>query len=103
MSTDLFTGMEVDYGRPRPNLERIRRLVERVEALEECVDFWPDCCFRVATHARNVGAHSVARAVEWLTHPETLERHGHDAMHIRAEKVARTWLERAERRLMEDA
>lgn len=99
---DLFAGMAVDYGRPRLNLSRARALVEGVEAMAWEMDEFAAKGLRLAVEARELGAHSVARAVRWLIEPEVVERHGYDAMHGRAERVARGWLARQERRLWTD-
>lgn len=93
----LFAGMAVDYGTPRPNLTRARALVEGVEAMASEMDEFVEKGLRLVTEARRLGAHSVARAVRWLLEPDTLGRHGYDAMHIRAERIAHGWLRRHER------
>lgn len=103
MTPDLFTGMDVDYGEWRPSLSDVRQLVVSVDALAYSMDNWVEDCQRTIALARKLRAWSVARAVCWLMHPETLDRHGPDAMHIRAERVARNWLERWERQRMEAA
>lgn len=102
---ELFDGMAVDYGRPNfVSLTPARRLVVDVCELANIMDeSFFDCCRRVSAQARRHGAHSVARAVCWLTHPDTLSRHGYDAMHFRAEDVARRWLARQEAARLSDS
>lgn len=96
--SDLFAGMEVDWGRPNfVSLTPARALVADVCALAFIMDesFYGRCRV-VASDARRLGAHSIARAVCWIAHPDTLGRHGYDAMHFRAEDCARRWLRRVE-------
>ena len=96
MPLDLFDGMAIDYGEPVVSMKRARRLVERVEELAGEIDGLVDAGLAVEREAKALGAHSVARAVFWLLLPETLSRHGYDAMHARAERIARNWLKRME-------
>ena len=89
------------YGTPRPSLSRARELVAEVEALaawdaDTDTRDWPDVTDAVARRAERVGAHSVARAVRWLAHPCSLDRHGYDTIHFRAEDTAHRWLARME-------
>lgn len=97
MSPDLFSDLDVDYGDPRPSLARARRLVDRVEGLAFILDdTFPSACRDVGREAGSMGAHAVARACGWLSDIRTLDRHGYDAMHARAEDIARRWLQRIE-------
>lgn len=96
MTPDLFDGLDVDYGESRVSLGRARRLVERVHDLEASIDNYYEDCWAVRMEARHLGAHSVARAVGWIAHPDTLGRHGPDVMFARAERVATAWLRRQE-------
>ncbi len=97
MTPDLFAGMEVDYGEWRPSLSDARKLVAEVEGLASLTDTFYDQCQRVIARARKLGAWSVARAVCWISTPDTFDRYGYSEVHIRVEKVARKWLERWER------
>lgn len=100
---DMF-GPDVDYGKPRPSLARARELVAAIELLETRVDeTWrPEVC-RIAEEARQIGAHSVARAARWLASYRLWDKggwismNGPDAAHWHVEDCARRWLARQER------
>ena len=94
--SEMFDG--ADFGSPNfVSLKRARDLVADVEDLANVVDeTWPDRIMSVAEKARRMGAFSVERVVWWLFNPCTLDRHGYDAMHFRAEDVAHRWLRRQE-------
>jgi hypothetical protein len=47
-----------------------------------------------------MGAHSVARALRWLAHPETYERYGLFGADTTVTAAARRWCERVERSRM---
>jgi hypothetical protein len=88
-----------DFGAPNfVSLTRARALVADVCDLANVMDeTFHTRCRAVERAAKRQGAHSVARAVCWLRQIETLSRHGYDAMHIHAERVAHRWLARQER------
>lgn len=58
---------------------------------------WLDRITATAERARRTKAYSIERVVWWLLDVRTLDRHGYDAMHIRAEAAAHRWLVRQER------
>lgn len=98
MTTELFPPDEVT-GPPlrSARLAKARRLLADVEALAWNMEpTFHDDCTRVAERAERMGAHSVARAVRRLCNPETLDRHGYDAMHSRAEGAALRYLAQIE-------
>lgn len=91
---EMFEG--VPLGTARVSLARARFLVEQVENLGHEIDDYYESCAFVLNLARRMRAHAVARVVGWLADPRTLDRHGYDAMHGRAERVANRWLRRQE-------
>ena len=93
---EMFEG--ADLGSPNfVSLAKARALVADVVDLANVMDeTFVDRCEAVVSRARKMGAHSIARACRWLWAPGTLDRHGYDAMHFRAEDVAHRWLRRQE-------
>ena len=93
---EMFDG--VPLGSPNfVSLAKARALVADVEDLANVMDetFYTQCQ-ALARQAESMGAHSVARVCRWVWRVDTLERHGYDAMHFRAEDVAHRWLRRQE-------
>ena len=94
---DLSLFPDLPTAPPVPSLTKARALLARVEDLESVMDDFPAECRAVARYAKNLGAHSVARACRWISCYEAFERHGYDAIHARAERIAEKWVERLER------
>ena len=89
------------YGTPRPSLSRARELVERIVVyLSLDSDGWDefdDGLARLAEDARAMGAHSVARALRWLSMPGMIDLADPTAGFDRTARIAHRWLARMER------
>lgn len=99
MSTPELFGPTVDYGTPRPSLSRSppgSPLDLSHQLPRPPFDFVLDC-ERVANRARTLGAYSVARAVEWMTHLENIQLADPTPCEERAVAVAHRWCARIER------
>lgn len=81
-------------------LTHARNLTADVERLPEGDDFFfVDRCLSVAERARALGAHSVARAVEWMAGRGSMQ-HGYERTFWATLRAAERWLHREEVRAL---
>lgn len=99
--TDLFASAGVDVPEGGSNRyaerERARKLLAKVEDLTATVDgSYHGKAERAEAYARDIGAHSVARAIRWGVSEPAYSRHGGFFCDQRMERVARNYLQRKE-------